>query len=104
MSRGNPELGDVVFTTEAPLGQVANIDRTDVAIAQRVIKFRGQPGVLDNEFLKYWIMGSYCQANLEQLATGSTALGIKGSKVGQVRLLLPPIGEQRRIVVFLDRY
>lgn len=102
MSRGTPQVGDVVFTTEAPLGQVANLDRTDLALAQRIIKFRGQAGVVDNYFLKYWIMGSYCQANLEQLATGSTALGIKGSKVGQVRFCLPPFQEQRAIAKFLD--
>ena len=88
MSRGLPQLGDVLFTTEAPLGQVAIIDRTDIALAQRILKFRGDSSRLSNYFLKYWIMGGACQFNLEQLATGSTALGIKGSKVGQVRLCL----------------
>jgi type I restriction enzyme S subunit len=102
MRRGKPEIGDVLFTTEAPLGQVANMDRTDVALAQRVIKLRGKADVLDNYFLKYWLMGSFAQAEMEQLATGSTALGIKGSKVVQLRLCLPPIGEQREIVTFLD--
>lgn len=103
MSRGRPDIGDVVFTTEAPLGQVANLDRTDVAIAQRVIKFRGIPGMVHNHFLKYWIMGAACQANLEMLATGSTALGIKGSKIGQVNFCLPPYSEQEAIVAHLDR-
>jgi type I restriction enzyme S subunit len=102
MRRGKPEVGDVLFTTEAPLGQVANMDRTDVALAQRVLKFRGQAGILDNYFLKYWLMGSFAQADMEQLATGSTALGIKGSKVVQLRLCLPPNDEQRAIVIFLD--
>jgi type I restriction enzyme S subunit len=101
MSRGLPEIGDVLFTTEAPLGEVANIDRVDIALAQRIIKFRGVRTVLDNEFLKFWIMGEFCQADLVRLATGSTALGIKGSKIGQLRLCLPPFAEQRRIVVKL---
>lgn len=102
MRRGKPELGDVVFTTEAPLGQVANIDRTDVALAQRVLKFRGQAGVLYNYFLKFWLLGSFAQADMEQLATGSTALGLKGSKVVQLRLCLPPHNEQIEIVKFLN--
>lgn len=102
MRRGKPELGDVVFTTEAPLGQVANMDRTDVALAQRVLKFRGQAGVLNNYFLKYWLMGSFAQADMERLATGSTALGLKGSKVVQLRLCLPPDSEQLEIVSFLE--
>ncbi|MBL9154115.1 MAG: restriction endonuclease subunit S [Verrucomicrobiales bacterium] len=102
MRRGKPEIGDVLFTTEAPLGQVANVDRRDVALAQRIIKFRGEPGVLDNYFLKYWLMGTFAQSDMEQLATGSTALGIKGSKVGQIRLCLPPYNEQVSIARFLD--
>lgn len=102
MSRGKPAIGDVVFTTEAPLGQVANLDRPDIALAQRVIKFRGEPAVLDNYFLKYWLMGSFSQADMERLATGSTALGIKGSKVGQLRLCIPPLAEQEAIVRFIS--
>lgn len=103
MRRGKPEPGDVLFTTEAPLGQVANVDRSDIALAQRIIKLRGLAGILDNFFLKYWMMGAFCQADMERLATGSTALGIKGSKVGQLRLCLPPINEQELIVTYLDR-
>ncbi|PRF31905.1 restriction endonuclease subunit S [Burkholderia multivorans] len=98
MRRGRPLKGDVLFTTEAPLGQVAIVDREDIALAQRIIKFRPAPRHLDSAYLKVWIMGSACQFNLELLATGSTALGIKGSKVGQVRLCLPPLEEQQEIV------
>ncbi len=97
LSRGAPEVGDVLFTTEAPLGQVAQIDRADIALAQRVVKFRGLPGLLDNRFLMFWLMGSSCRARLEMLATGSTALGIKASKLGMIECLLPPIDEQKEI-------
>ena len=37
MSRGLPAIGDVLFTTEAPLGEVSQVDRTDIALAQRII-------------------------------------------------------------------
>jgi type I restriction enzyme S subunit len=103
MRRGLPGIGDVIFTTEAPLGQVANLDRTDIALAQRVVKFRGKNRILDNYFLKYWILGALCQSTLVKLATGSTALGIKGSKIGQVPLVIPPYIEQKSIVAYLDR-
>lgn len=103
LSRGRPEVGDVLFTTEAPLGQVAQIDRTDIALAQRIVKFRGIEGVLLNRFLMYWLMGSACQSRLETLATGSTALGIKASKLGMIECLVPPIPEQQKIVGHIDR-
>lgn len=102
MQRGLPEIGDVLFTMEAPLGEVANIDRVDIALAQRVVKFRGLPNVIDNYYLKYWIVGENCQSQLEQLGTGSTALGIKASKLGQIQFCFPSIAEQKCIVHHLD--
>ena len=102
LARGAPEIGDVLFTTEAPLGQVAQIDRTDIALAQRVVKFRGIPDVVANRYLMYWLMGSPCQSRLETLATGSTALGIKASKLGMIELLVPPCVEQQAIVEHID--
>ena len=102
MHRGKPAIGDVVFTTEAPLGEVANIDNANIALAQRVIKMCGRDGVVDNYFLKYWLMSLGFQSFLWSLATGSTALGIAASKLGQLKMALPPIEEQKRIVVNLN--
>ena len=102
MHRGLPHIGDVLFTTEAPLGEVANVDRTDIALAQRVIKFSGKRGVLDNYFLKYWIYNPAFQDDLKSFGTGSTAQGIKASKLNQLKLVLPPFSEQQCIVTFLD--
>ncbi|HCG6690608.1 restriction endonuclease subunit S [Vibrio parahaemolyticus] len=98
MSRGLPEVGDVLFTTEAPLGEVAQIDKTDIALAQRIVKFRGEENVLDNTFLKYFIMSSSFQDSLGMFASGSTALGIKAERLVYLRQLIPPLSEQHQIV------
>lgn len=103
LARGNPEIGDLLFTMEAPLGQVALIDRTDIALAQRIVKFRGMPKIMQNNFLLYWFMSTHCQARLETLATGSTALGIKASKLGMIECLVPPLDEQTAIANHIDR-
>jgi len=102
MSRGALQKGDVLFTTEAPLGEVANVDRLDVAIAQRVIKFRAKKGLLDNYFLKYWIMSAPFQQDLFTYSTGSTALGIKSSKLNHLKLVIAPHNEQLIIANYLD--
>lgn len=102
MHRGLPHIGDVLFTTEAPLGEVANVDRTDIALAQRVIKFSGKVGILDNYYLKYWIYNPAFQDDLKSFGTGSTAQGIKASKLNKLRMVLPPYFEQKIIVAFLD--
>ncbi len=102
LDRGKPKIGDVLFTTEAPLGEVANVDREDFALAQRIIKFRGQNKTLDNYFMKYWLMSSGFQYSLYCNATGSTALGLKGSKVRLLNIVLPPLSEQKEIADYLD--
>ena len=51
MSRGFPSVGDVLITTEAPMGQVALIDRADIALAQRIIKLSGHRDILNNSYL-----------------------------------------------------
>jgi len=102
MSRGLPDIGDVLFTTEAPLGEVANVDRTDIALAQRIIKFKGMVSCLDNFYLKYFIMSSEFQQSLNLYSSGSTAQGIKAERFVYLRKLLPPMNEQRQIVSFLD--
>ncbi|MEC5424289.1 restriction endonuclease subunit S [Virgibacillus sp. C22-A2] len=102
MRRGIPLIGDVLFTTEAPLGEVANVNKTHIALAQRVIKFRAKEDVLYNYYLKYWMMSHGFQSNLQTFATGSTAAGIKASKLSKLVVLLPPYDEQKKITNFLD--
>ena len=103
MTRGIPQIGDVLFTTEAPLGEVANVDDVSIALAQRIIKFRPKSDCLNPYFLKYWILSYSFQSELHQYATGSTVQGIKASKLRLLKLNLPPLQEQKQIVDFLDR-
>jgi type I restriction enzyme S subunit len=102
MRRGLPKKGDILFTTEAPLGNVALVDREDVALAQRVIRFRMKPEYFCDTFALYGMMSDHFQVQLQSLSTGSTAEGLKASKLPILRLVAPPIQEQRVIAEFLD--
>ena len=102
MRRGKVELNDVLITTEAPLGNVASVDRTDIALAQRVIKYRGKIGLLDNLFLKQKFLSESFQEILKSKATGGTVQGIKGSVLHQIPLIVPSKEEQTKIASFLS--
>jgi type I restriction enzyme S subunit len=101
MRRGIPQVGDVVVTTEAPLGEVAQLGSERVALAQRLITLRGKPGLLDNTFLKFLMQSEGVQDQLRARASGTTVLGIKQTELRKVLLTLPPIDEQRRIAHIL---
>lgn len=103
MSRGTPKVGDVLFTTEAPLGNIALVDKENVAIAQRVIKFRPKDkNCLDSKFLKYFMLSPEFQKELIKNGTGSTVLGIKGKRLHVMKIVLPSITEQKRIAETLE--
>jgi type I restriction enzyme, S subunit len=102
MHRGLPRIGDLLFTMEAPLGNVAVVDREDIALAQRVIKWSVDRSKAEPRFLMYAALGDDFQEQLLARATGSTALGVKASKLPELRIDLPSLEEQRSIITHLD--
>jgi type I restriction enzyme S subunit len=97
MRRGFPHAGDIVMTTEAPLGEIAQIDARKVALAQRLIVLRGKAGVLDNTYLKFAMQSSFVQGQLRARSTGTTVLGIRQSELRRVVLPIPTVPEQKAI-------
>lgn len=97
MVRGFPQIGDILLTTEAPLGLVARLDRNDVAIAQRLITLRGKKGVLDNDYLMYYLQSPKGQAALTARATGTTVTGIKQAEFRKIELELPDYDYQVKV-------
>ena len=95
MRRGIPLSGDVVMTTEAPLGEVAQLGGEKVALAQRVITLRGKAGFLDNAYLLYLFQTEEMQEQLKSRATGTTVLGIKQSELRKLGIRIPPFALQR---------
>ena len=101
MNRGLPEPGDVVMTTEAPLGEIAQINNRKVALGQRLITLRGKPDVLNNTYLKFAMQAAFVQNQLKARSTGTTVLGISQRELREVEIPIPSLSEQRRIAHIL---
>src|SRR5450755_2265539 len=101
MNRGLPQAGDVVMTTEVPLGEIAQLDDRKVVPGQRVITLRGIPTLLNNTFLKFQMISSYVQQQLRARATGTTVQGIRQSELRKLNLIIPPLPEQQAIAHIL---
>jgi type I restriction enzyme S subunit len=100
MRRGLPQLGDVLFTTEAPLGEVAQVDDPDIALAQRVLLMRGKSNILDNTYLFGTLQSSFVRDQIERRSTGSTVKGIRQKELRKVVIPIPPIVLQRKYASF----
>lgn len=104
MTRGIPRVGDVLFTTEAPLANVAQLDIGEkVVFAQRIIVMQPDPAKLHNAFLKYLLLSEPVQRRIHAKGTGATVKGIKASLLRTVEISFPEqISAQKAIAGELD--
>lgn len=99
MVRGLPRPGDVVMTTEAPMGEVIQLDTETAkfALGQRIVCMRGKAKKLDNTFLRYLLTSPEQQGILARYATGTTVFGISQKALRSVPITFPGFNEQRNI-------
>jgi len=103
MTKGIPKAGDILFTTEAPLGNVAMFPSEGrFALGQRIITLRGKAEKCDPEFLFQSLLGEEMQRAIDFHSTGSTAKGIKSSVFVTLGFRLPKVAEQQRIALCLS--
>jgi len=97
MTRGIPKFGDVLFTTEAPLANVAQLDTDEkVVFAQRIIIMQPDASRLDSTFLKYLLLSQPVQQRIIAKGTGATVQGIKASLLKLIEISFPKsISEQQ---------
>ena len=102
MVRGFPRKGDILLTTEAPLGLVAKLDREKVGIAQRLLTLRGKKDYLLNDYLLYYLMSNEGQHQLTSRQSGTTVTGIKQKEFRKCLISIPPFEEQKAIAHILS--
>jgi len=102
MTRGFPELGDVLLTTEAPLGEVAQIEDPSVATGQRIIILKPDQGYVIKRYLFTHFRSLFGQSELWKRASGSTASGIRADRLRASLVLVPPLDQQQKIVDYIE--
>lgn len=103
MTRGWPEIGDVLLTTEAPLGETAQIVDPYVSPGQRIILMKVEPDLISNDYLFTHFRSQFGQNQLWERASGSTASGIRADRLRASLVLVPPLMEQEKIVAHVNQ-
>jgi type I restriction enzyme, S subunit len=100
-----PQSGDLLFTREAPMGQVTIIPAsTKVCMGQRMMLLRVYSNLLDQKYLLYAIQEPLFQERILSEAVGT---GVKHLRVGDVERLIFPLcsyDEQKEISKEIDTY
>lgn len=104
MTRGIPQKGDVLFTTEAPLAMVALLDTDEkIALAQRIITLCPNREILSGEYLSYCMQSDIVQNRILEKGTGATVTGIKSKLLKEILIPIPKNKNiQKRIVDEID--
>jgi type I restriction enzyme, S subunit len=91
--------GTVLFTSRAPIGYCVislNEITTNQGFKNLILDDKIRP-----EYIRYYLLDSKDYA--ESLASGSTFKEISGKKTGELKIPLPPLNEQRRIVSTIEQ-
>ena len=103
MVRGFPKGGDVVFTTEAPLGNVCRIPYfdTEFYIGQRIVTM--QTNKLNPIYLEYALSDQEFVRKYMGKSSGSTVMGIRVRLLEQLTIPVPPRILQDQFADFVDQ-
>jgi type I restriction enzyme S subunit len=102
MRNGHSKKDDIVFTLEAPLGNVALIpDSKKYILSQRTILLQCDK-IASPQFIFQIFLSDGFQKYIYDRATGSTAQGIKRQVFETLSIPLPPLPEQEAIAEALS--
>lgn len=102
MTRGLPKEGDVILTTEAPLGEVAIVEDELISPGQRMILFKLNEK-MSNFYMRAYYLSDIGRQELRSRASGSTASGIRADRLRASTIPVPPLNEQKEICAYIDR-
>ncbi len=99
MVRGIPKEGDILFTTEAPLGNVCRIPyfSQPFAVGQRLIVIQPDCDLLDYQYMVYKLRSSKVQEEIFKRSSGSTVRGIRSKELIEIDIDFPDLEEQQLI-------
>lgn len=103
MVRGFPKEGDVVFTTEAPLGNVCRIPHfdTEFYVGQRIVTL--QTTALHPAYLEYALDTEEFKKKIAEKSSGSTVAGIRVRLLEQLTIPVPPLDLQNQFAAFVEQ-
>ncbi len=101
------EPGDIVVTSSGTIGKVARIREEHLPLMMNtsVIRFHPHdPSTLDLGFLFAFLRSSLFQQQAQSFAIGAAQLNFGPIHLKQMKIVVPPLGEQRNIASIISAY
>lgn len=98
-----PQIGDVLLTREAPLGEAAIIETDDkVFLGQRIVSYRADPEASLPRFLYFALRSKPLKRQYEKFGAGATVQHMRVPQSKELLIPVPPIEDQKIIIQILD--
>jgi type I restriction enzyme S subunit len=102
--RATPEPGDVIFTREAPAGEACLVpEGKKICLGQRTVLMKLRKDEYDGQFLVHMIYAGPPRLRIQLASQGSTVGHFNMDDIGWMKVLVPPLREQRQIVEAIAR-
>ena len=102
--RATPEIGDILFTREAPAGEACVYDGSvPLCLGQRMVLFKLNKSTILPEFLLYSLYSGLADDFIKQLSQGSTVTHFNMSDIQNIPLFELPLEDQKNIVEYLGQ-
>jgi len=104
MTRGIPKINDILFTTEAPLGNVCRIPNIydKFCVGQRIVTMQPFESIVLSEYLEYALLTDEFKEKMWQKSSGSTVKGIRSKLLEHLTIPVPTIELQNQFATFVE--
>lgn len=103
--RGYLQKGDIIFTREAPVGEVGWLDNPEnLFLGQRLMFFRADFKKCNSRFLFYTLFFRDNKLSIIAKANGSTVNHLRVPECENIEISIPDLPTQTRIATILSRY
>lgn len=103
--RGKLQKGDVIFTREAPLGEVGLVrEEKNYFLGQRLVLFRANNKMCDGRFLMYSLLWHDNKQAIISKGVGSTVAHLRVPECENIEIKAPDLDIQHRIADILSAY
>ncbi|MFO1393990.1 MAG: restriction endonuclease subunit S [Steroidobacteraceae bacterium] len=98
------DIGDLVISASASMGTVAEVDGEAVGAVPYtgLIRMKPRDGVMSRDFARFFLSSGAFYTQIELLRTGATIQHFGPTHLRQMKVVVPPMQEQRQIVEFLE--
>ena len=99
--RAHPEPGDIIFVNKGTPGRVCMVpDPVDFCIAQDMMAFRVNPGILNNKYLFAVLRSNKIQSQIAATTIGDVIPHFKKQHLHEIKIPIPPMDIQKVIGEF----